>query len=75
MNWPDLLYVLAKRAGMDINVEDVESMSSEQKCELLCSNPITTARHFLQCFQNFVGFKANSGNCGLLLASRISVAR
>ena len=33
MNWPDLLYVLAKRAGMDISVEDVESMSSKQKRE------------------------------------------
>ena len=31
IKWPDLLYVLAKRAGMDINVEDVDSMSSEQK--------------------------------------------
>ena len=36
MNWPDLLYVLAKRGGMDISMEDVDSMSSEQKRELLC---------------------------------------
>ena len=80
MNWPDLLYVLAKRAGMDIpSVEDVESMSSEQKRELLCSDPVTTARHFSQrcseiciVFERFI--KANRGNCGLLLASRISVA-
>ena len=43
MNWPDLLYVLAKRAGMDISMEVVESMSSEQKRELLCSDPVTTA--------------------------------
>ena len=46
MNWPDLLYVLAKQAGMDISMEDVDSMSSEQKRELLCSDPVTTARHF-----------------------------
>ena len=31
MNWPDLLYVLAKRSGMDISKEDVESLSSERK--------------------------------------------
>ena len=39
MNWPDLLYVLAKRAGMDVTVEDVDSLSGEQKRELLCSDP------------------------------------
>ena len=44
MNWPDLLYVLAKRAGMDISKQEVDSMSSEQKRELLCSDPVTTAR-------------------------------
>ena len=60
MNWPDLLYVLAKRAGMDISVEDVESMSSEQKRELLCSDPITTARHFSQRFQKFVSYLKGS---------------
>ena len=60
MNWPDLHHVLAKRAGMDISVEDVESMSSKQKRELLCSDPITTARHFLQCFQKFVSYLKGS---------------
>ena len=48
MNWPDLLYVLAKRAGMDISVEDVDRMSSEQKRELLCSDPVTTAIAFIK---------------------------
>ena len=52
MNWADLLYVLAKQAGMDITVEDVDNLSSEQKRELLCSDPITTARHFSQRFQS-----------------------
>ena len=60
MNWPDLLYVLAKRAGMDISVEDVDSMSSEQKHELLCSDPVTTARHFSQRFQKFIAFMKSS---------------
>ena len=60
MNWPDLLYVLAKRAGMDISVEDVDSLSSEQKRELLCSDPVTTARHFSQRFQKFIGFMKSS---------------
>ena len=57
MNWPDLLYVLAKRAGMDISVEDVDSM---QKHELLCSDPVTTARHFSQRFQKFIAFMKSS---------------
>ena len=41
-NWPDLLYVLAKRAGKDISVEDVDSLRSVQKRHLLCSDPLTT---------------------------------
>ena len=60
MNWLDLLYVLAKRAGMDITVEDVDNLSSEQKRELLCSDPVTTARHFSQRFQKFIGFLKGS---------------
>ena len=60
MNWPDLLYVLAKRAGMDISMEDVDSMSSAQKRELLCSDPVTTARHFSQRFQKFIAFMKSS---------------
>ena len=57
---PDLLYVLAKQTGMNISVEDVESMSSEQKRELLCSDPVTTARHFSQRFQKFIAFMKSS---------------
>ena len=60
MNWPDLLYVLAKQVGMDIIVEDVDNLSSEQKRELLCSDPVTTARHFSQRFQKFIGFLKGS---------------
>ena len=55
-NWPDLLYVLAKKAGIDICKEDVDSISSEQKRELLCSDPVTTARHFSQRFAKFIAF-------------------
>ena len=29
MNWPDLLYVLANRARMNISKEDVDGLSSE----------------------------------------------
>ena len=39
---------------MDISTEDVESLSTERKRELLCSDPITTARHFSQQFQKFM---------------------
>ena len=60
MNWPDLLYVLANRAGMNISKEDVDGLSSEQKRALLCSDPITTARHFSQRFQKFIAFMKGS---------------
>ena len=60
MNWPDLLYVLAKWSGLDISKEDVESLSSERKHELLCSDPITTARHFSHGFQKFMAFLKGS---------------
>ena len=60
MNWPDLLYVLAKRAGMDISKEEVDSMSSKQNCELLCSDPVTIAGHFSQRFAKFIAFLKSS---------------
>ena len=65
MNWPDLLYVLAKRAEMDVTTESVSSMTTQQKHELLCGDPVTTARHFSQRFQGSI--KTYWGNCGLLL--------
>ena len=73
MNWPDLLYVLAKRAGMDISMEDVDSMSSAQKRELLCSDPVTTVSEIYSLHEKLI--KANWGNIRLLLASGIPVAR
>ena len=45
---------------MDITVEDVDNLSSEQKRELLCSDLVTTARHFSQRFQKFIGFLKGS---------------
>ena len=60
MNWPDLLYVLAKKAGMDISKEEVDSTSSEQKYELLCSDPVTTAGHFSPRFAKFIAFLKSS---------------
>ena len=35
-------------------------MSSEQKCKLLCSDPVTTARHFSQRFAKFIAFLKSS---------------
>ena len=45
---------------MDVTVKNVDSFSGEQKYELLCSDPITTARHFSQRFQKFVAFLKGS---------------
>jgi len=56
MNWPDLLFVLATRAGMEVTEESVCDLTAEQKHRLLLSDPVTTARHFSQRFQKFLGF-------------------
>ena len=45
---------------MDISEEEVDSMSSQQKRELLCSDPVTTARHFSQRFAKFIAFLKSS---------------
>ena len=39
---------------------NVDSMSSKQKRELLCSDPVTIARHFSQRFQKFIAFMKSS---------------
>ena len=57
MNWPGLLYVLA---GMDVSKEEVDDMSSKQKREVLCSDPVSTARHFSQRFAKFIAFLKSS---------------
>ncbi len=51
MNWPDLLTILAKQAGMEVTEETIAQLSTEQKRELLCNNPVTTAQHFTHRFQ------------------------
>ena len=56
MNWPDLLLVLATRAGMEVTEESVCDLTAEQKHQLLLSDPVTTARHFSQRFQKILGF-------------------
>ena len=45
---------------MDISKEEVDGMSSEQKRELLCSDPVTTARHYSQRFAKFIAFLKSS---------------
>ena len=51
INWPDSLYVLAKRAGMDISKEEVDSMSSEQSvncCVVIQSQQLDISRRDLE---------------------------
>ena len=48
---PDLLYVLAKMAGMDISKEEVDSMSSEKNmscCVVILSQQLDISRSDLQ---------------------------
>ena len=54
MNWPDLLTILAKQAGMEVTEETIAQLSTEQKRELLCNNPVTTAQHFSHRFKHIL---------------------
>ena len=46
MNWPDLMYVLAKRDGMDLTDEQVLQLPSSERRRLLCSYLVVVAQHF-----------------------------
>ena len=50
MNWPD------HRAEMNVTSESVCNLTSQQKRELLCSDPVTTARDFLQRFNKSIAY-------------------
>ena len=48
MNWPDLMYVLAKCDGQNLTDEQVLEMSKSQRVRLLCAYPVIVAQHFNQ---------------------------
>ena len=54
MNWPDLMYVLAKRDGLNLTEEQVHDLPSSKHQRLLCNHPVIVAQHFSHRFNSFV---------------------
>ena len=46
LRWTDTLQGIARQQGRMLSEEQIRSMTWEEKCELLRSNPVTAARHF-----------------------------
>ena len=46
MNWFDLMCVLSKRDGMNLNDDQVRELSPGERSRLLCSYPVIVAQHF-----------------------------
>jgi hypothetical protein len=55
INWPDMLVLLAKEAGMShVSLENVHVLSATERRRLVAENPVTVARHFSHRFAMFV---------------------
>ena len=66
MNWPDLMYVLAKRDGQNLTDEQVLEMTKIERVRLLCAYPVIVAQHFnhrFHCFLNYI-LKGNGNPIG-----------
>ena len=46
LKWSDTIKVIAKQQGVQLTDDDVLSLSWEEKCKYLRSDPVTAARHF-----------------------------
>ena len=66
MNWPDLMYVLAKRDGQNLTDEQVLEMTKSERVRLLCAYPVIVAQHFNHRFHSFLNYilKGNGNPIG-----------
>ena len=66
MNWPDLMYVLAKRDGQNLTDEQVLEMTKSERVRLLCAYPVIVAQHFNLRFHSFLNYilKGNGNPIG-----------
>lgn len=46
LKWHDTIHVICEQQGKQITGEDIDQLPWESRAELLCSNPVTAARHF-----------------------------
>ncbi|XP_061170416.1 uncharacterized protein LOC133179738 [Saccostrea echinata] len=46
LRWHDTIQAIASQRGLNLSGIDIDSMSWDQKCSWLRSNPLTAARHF-----------------------------
>ena len=54
MNWFDVMCVLSKCDGMNINDDQVRELSPHERSRLLRSYPVSVAQHFSHRFNAFV---------------------
>ena len=46
LRWNDLVEIIAKLSGNPLTTEQIESMTCNDRCKLLNSNPVIVARHY-----------------------------
>ena len=53
LRWPELFQIVARTQGRDITEEEVEALSYVERCQMLNSNPVVTAKHFQHRVETF----------------------
>ena len=46
LQWPDLIQTIARQYGKELNEDDINNLSYQEKCNWLRMNPVTAVRHF-----------------------------
>ena len=46
LRWPELFQIISRIQGKDITDEEVDALSSDEKCKMLNLNPVIVAKHF-----------------------------
>ena len=53
LRWNELFQIVARTQGRDITEEEVEALSYVERCQMLNSNPVVTAKHFQHRVETF----------------------
>ena len=56
LRWPDTIKIIAEQQGRKLTPDEIETLSWEDRCELLRSNPVTAAQHFNNRVQMFLKY-------------------
>ena len=46
LRWPELFQIISRANGRNMNDEEVDALSYDEKCRLINLNPVITAKHF-----------------------------